>query len=358
MSLPMKPEDFTLEWLSWALSHRWPGIEVVAARSDGMISGTATKLRLELEYGGQPSARRDPSGPPKTIYLKFGASEFQLTNVAQMGLYETEVFAYTKMLSTSSPFQFRFPRPDCYFASFQKTPIQGVLLLEDLTSKGVKFNTALEPLSIPQAAKALETLAELHGRSWESPELKSVQPILAPVMKLYSHEVSISGKLFRNLRSQVVPLALRNQERYSAAWARYIELVRSGPECLLHGDSHLGNSYTQKDSRIGLHDWQLSSKGRWVQDIAYYLVSALDAPDRRRSERDLLGHYLAELRKYGVTPPSFLEAWQDYRRAMIYSLVVWLGNPNNCQTPEINLACLARTVFAMTDLETLEALGI
>src|SRR5712664_930167 len=351
MSLPMKHDDLTRSWLSWALSHRWPGTEVAAASQTGEISGTATKLRLELDYA-------DPAGErPKTIYVKFGATDFQFANVAQMGLYETEVFAYTAMLSTSGPFGFTFARPDCYFASFQTSPIQGVLLLEDLTDKETKFNVAIEPFSIAQTARALETLAELHGESWESPALRSVQPVLAPVMKLYSHEVSIGAKLFRNLRGHVVPFAIRDQDRYSSAWNSYIELVRSGPACLLHGDSHFGNSYIRVDGKVGFVDWQLLSKGRWVQDVAYFIVSALDVPDRCRAERDLLAHYLSELRKYGVTPPSFAEAWQQYKQAMIYSLVVWLGNPNNCQTPEINLTCLARTAFAMMDLETMDALG-
>jgi hypothetical protein len=352
MSLPMKPDDLTTLWLSSALSHRWSGTEVAAVRQTGEISGTATKLRLELDYADPASER------PKTIYVKFGATDFQFANVAQMGLYETEVFAYTAMLSTSGPFGFAFVRPDCYFASFQTSPIQGVLLLEDLTDNDTKFNAAIEPFSIAQAAKALETLAELHGKSWESPALRSVQPVLAPVMKLYSHEVSIGAKLFRNLRGHVVPFALRDQDRYSNAWTRYIELVRSGPTCLLHGDSHFGNSYIRADGKVGFVDWQLMSKGHWVQDVAYFIVSALDVPDRRRAEQDLLVHYLSELGKYGVTSPSFAEAWQQYKQAIIYSLVVWLGNPNNCQTPEINLTCLARTAFAMMDLETLEALGV
>lgn len=355
MNLPMTFDDVTPAWLSMALSLRWPGVEVSSVRSIDSISGTATKLHLELEYTHK---LLKAGKTPATVFIKYGTGDFQWNKVAEMGLYSNEVFAYTRMLPKNGPFDFGFARPDCYFGKFQKKPIQGVLLLEDLLAADVFFNVATEPISVSRAAKAMEALAELHGKSWECEALEPVQPVLSHQLDLYTKEVKIAPKLFKLLRGYVVPLRLQNQQRYSEAWSKYVKFIRTGPQCLLHGDAHFGNSYSLKDGRVGLHDWQLISKGRWAHDVAYYLISALDVADRRRSERDLLGHYLYELRKYGVRPPSFIEAWDDYRKAALYSLVVWLGNPNLCQSPEINLVCLARTAAALDDLDTYGAYAV
>lgn len=356
MQLPMKVSEITPAWLSEALSERWPGIEVTEVKYDDSIAGTATKVKLTVKYAERKAAAKS-DGPPPTFYIKFGLSQFQLETVANLGIYDNEVFAYSKILPAPG-FAFSFPKPDCYFAAFQQMPIQGVMLLEDLTAKQVSFNSALRPLNSTQVKTALEALAQLHGKSWESPLLAPVLPALEPVLKLYTNEVAISAKLFGLLRGHVVPFTYRNLERYTAAWTRYVELVRSGPQCLLHGDSHMGNSFTQADGRIGFLDWQLMCKGRWIQDVAYYIVSALDVENRQNLEKDLLKHYLAELGKYGVKAPGFAEAFEDYRKAILYSLVVWLGNPDICQPPAINLTCLARTSHALMDLKTFEALGV
>lgn len=353
MPLPRIVEELTPDWLTSALSERWPGTKVVAVRRLDEIVGTATKFRLELQY-----ASRNADVPPKTMFVKFGASDFQFKNVAEMGLYECEVNAYKRILNRGGPFAFQFSRPDCYFGAFQTDPIQGVLLLEDLKARDAAFNVALRPLTEAQAAEGLATLAELHGRTWNRQKLTMVQPALTSVGPLYAHEVTIAKKLFGNLRGHVIPLAFQDLSRYRAAWTKYVELVRSGPTCLLHGDSHVGNSYMTAEGRLGLLDWQLMSRGLWIHDVAYFIVSALDPPVRRRAERELLRRYLDELKKYGVEAPDVGSAWTLYRQAILYSLVIWLGNPDLCQPPEVNLTCLARTAIALMDLDPFAALGV
>jgi hypothetical protein len=53
---------------------------------------------------------------------------------------------------------------------------------------------------------------------------------------------------------------------------------------------------------------------RGVREISYCLVPGLDTDLRRAHERSLLQRYLDGLRAGGVDdPPSFDEAWDDYR---------------------------------------------
>ena len=95
---------------------------------------------------------------------------------------------------------------------------------------------------------------------------------------------------------------------------------------MVHGDAHIGNAYVEPDGRVGFVDWQTVAVGPWVHDVNYFLVSALDVPDRRAHERELLGHYLKALASFGVSAPGLDEAWSDYRRATVHGFLGWLCN--------------------------------
>jgi hypothetical protein len=96
-----------------------------------------------------------------------------------------------------------------------------------------------------------------------------------------------------------------------------IELYRSwsaGPQTLVHGDSHVGNTYALPDGRAGLLDWQVVFSTRGVREISYFVAGALDRGLRRAHERDLIQRYLDGLTAAGVAdPPSYEQAWDDYR---------------------------------------------
>jgi aminoglycoside phosphotransferase (APT) family kinase protein len=127
---------------------------------------------------------------------------------------------------------------------------------------------------------------------------------------------------------------------------------------VVHGDAHIGNAYIEPSGRVGFVDWQTVALGSWVHDVNYFLVSALDVPDRRAHERDLLGHYLKALATYGVSAPVFDEAWSDYRRATVHGFLGWLCNLDVWQPAEVNTATYARFGMAMVDHDTYAALGV
>jgi hypothetical protein len=77
------------------------------------------------------------------------------------------------------------------------------------------------------------------------------------------------------------------------------------------------------DGDPSLVDWQLVQRNFWGIDVGYHVASALTTADRERSERDLLTHYLDELRARGVDAPSWDEAWQGYRMGNVYGFFMW-----------------------------------
>ena len=126
------------------------------------------------------------------------------------------------------------------------------------------------------------------------------------------------------------------------------------PQTLLHGDSHLGNTYLLPGSRGGLLDWQLSVRGYCLHDVSYLIATSLPIEWRRRHERDLLTRYLERLRERGVRrPPGFEEAWREYGRAMIWGLYIgWLTTPIVNYGWEINVMNHLRLMTAYEDLDT------
>jgi Ecdysteroid kinase-like family len=352
--LPLTKEEITATWLSEALAPRWPGVAVKAIHHESTLLGSATKIRLLVDYG--PSSGH--ADLPQTLWIKLGLEPFQRELESALGVYAIESVAYGKILP-----RYDVNRPDCYFAASQKEPAQGVFLLEDLMSRNAVFGSALRPLSIAQVAAGLETLASLHAQSWEDVHFATTEGILpvltTPLSDLLGQWVANATELFGVARGYAIPVALHDAARLKAAWDSYRELMHQGPQCFLHGDTHIGNVYLEPDGNVGFLDWQIACTGLWVHDFAYFVITALDWPDRRRGERDLLDHYLKALRKYGASSvPDFADAWDLYRKSVVYGLVSWLGCTDDLQPAEINTASLARHGAAMVDLGTYEALGI
>ena len=105
-----------------------------------------------------------------------------------------------------------------------------------------------------------------------------------------------TAKLFRARPGRyAAALSLHDPDRLRAAATAYRALVQQEPRCLLHADAHIGNAYVEQDGTVGFVDWQTTAVGQWAHDVNYFLVSALDFPDRRAYEAELLEHYLKAL---------------------------------------------------------------
>jgi hypothetical protein len=352
MLFPKNIEGITPAWLSEALSVRWPGIQVSKATPIEVLHGAATKVRLAMEYAA-PGAGKDQ--PPKTMWLKIGFEQHNSV-FSDTGIYAREASFYKDVRPV-----FDLRLPECYFAGVQSSPSQFALLLEDLLDWGATFSFATSPLGIDEAKAALTALAGLHAQSWGNNQhlvRLGVLPTMAETLHVF--EVVYKPNLenfFNSVRGFAVPVALHDKTRLLAALEAYVPFV-SKNFCMTHGDLHVGNTFRLPDGSFHFLDWQVISIGHWAQDFAFFLISALDTPVRRIAERDLLKHYLAALVEKGVAAPRFDDAWDDYRRAAFYGFLVWLGNADTWQPPQINMASFARHGAAMLDLDTYNVLGV
>jgi hypothetical protein len=112
------------------------------------------------------------------------------------------------------------------------------------------------------------------------------------------------------------------------------------------------------DGQVSFLDWQGYGIGYWMQDVPYYLIGALDLLDRRANEKDLFKFYLDKRKALGATFGDFDDLWEDYRRAVYFGFITWIGNEDFWQKPENNMAQYGRFCDAMIDHHTFKAMGI
>ena len=126
------------------------------------------------------------------------------------------------------------------------------------------------------------------------------------------------------------------------------------PRTLLHGDTHLGNTYSLAGDKGGFLDWQLMTSGYGVHDISYLVTTSLSIAQRRDNEQDLLRYYLDKLAEYGVSqPPTFDEAWLEFRRSLVWGVYYgWLTTPVVNYGWEINVLNHLRLTTAYEDFDT------
>ena len=104
-----------------------------------------------------------------------------------------------------------------------------------------------------------------------------------------------------------------------------------------------------------------SSTGNWLQagpwylDVGYHIASAVDVEDRRRSERDLLAHYLDRLAAEGGGSPSWDEAWRSIGVGMLYGFFLWAITLK--VAPPITTVMLERLGAAVADHDAFSSVG-
>ena len=346
--LPLKTEDVNAEWLSAALSSRYPGVQVTSLNVGTVIRGTATKMQLLLDYNEAGVEH----GLPPTMVLKGGFDIPDVGNIVGLTGYAREV----EFFNDVAP-QLSINIPRSYFGAIDPETGQAVVLLEDLTARNVTFGRATSPITPEIAAESLDIMARYHALWWESPRLDPLARfpgVLEPII-LYLLGPENWAACMERPRAAAVTGELRDHDRVQAAVVTMWERNKEAPRCFIHGDPHLGNMYFEPDGSPGFLDWQGAMCGTWAHDVTYFLIGSLDVEDRRSHERSLLEDYLDRLASYGAPAPGFDDAWLAYRRNVMHGFM-WVVNPEELQPEDVNTACATRFATAAIDLESLAAL--
>jgi hypothetical protein len=371
---PSEVEELSPELLTSVMSERSPGVVVEEIRiaetsrcGDGMAS-TADRVSLDLRYAPGCDA-----GLPTRVLLK----TMLMHPRAPQAMYLNEVRFYRDIRH-----ELPIEAPQAYGSLFDAETGQFGVLMEDLALRSARFPNATTPVSIEQMRGLVDTLATLHAHYWASPRLQGDLDWVAtpcsggmfPIFDAFGLEL-IKDQVQKNeFKAELIrPLERSLDQLWEQLW-KVQRILAAEPHTLLHGDSHIGNTYLLPDPPQdpppdllpdplpggggGLLDWQLMVKGRWAHDLTYLLVTGLDIELRRNHERELIDFYLDGLRRRGVEgAPSAEQAWRLYRQSVIWGLVIgWLITPPTNYGETITVANLTRLVTAVQDLETLRAL--
>jgi len=356
---PTNSALLTPELLTEALSERQPGVTVEGLRvveeahCDTGSASTAARAVLDLKYGAGCDRGLPNRVVLKTVLIHPGAPSF---------MYRNEVRFYRDLRP-----ELDLETPQVFASIFDEETGSFGVLMEDVRLRSARFPNATASMTEPQIMSALRQLADLHSRFWTSPRFsRDLDWLWTPRSGRFYDFLQGAGGEF--LRYQVqrseykqelfVRLGRSFDEAWNCLWNAQ-RILESEPTTLLHGDTHLGNTYLLPGDSVGLLDWQLMNRGRWSHDVTYIIVTALDIEYRRRHERDLLAYYLDRLGAGGVqTVPGMEDAWRLYRQTAIWGFLIgWMITPVENYGEEILRANLERLTTALEDLETFAALG-
>jgi aminoglycoside phosphotransferase (APT) family kinase protein len=257
--------------------------------------------------------------------------------------------------------------PLCLGADFSPDTNRFGILLEDLTARQATFPNVTQPIRPDTIKPLLDTLAKLHATFWNasrfSKDLAWVETHLAGGVANLMNNLApayIQREIdTENFKRELVQ-KLRTTGLQLLAGVQAVQRHQSTlPQTLLHGDTHLGNTYLLPDGAGGLLDWQLMVRGHAMHDVNYLITTALNIADRRAQERDLLNYYLDRLATHHGKPVlSFNDAWLEYRRALVWGVYIgWLTTPVVNYGWEINVLNHLRLITAYEDHETARLVG-
>jgi hypothetical protein len=351
--LPIELSEITPQWLTAALRIRQPGVTVQEAEILDMVRGTTTKIRLKLAFDDTGKA----AGLPEIMILK-GGFEPHSRAVGMDQMFEREARAYRDVFPAMP-----LPSPACYFADYDAERKQGIILMEDLTRIGATFCSVLRPQTHEEVARRLVVLARFHAQSWNSPELAPggrwgdlfeffgiMQPFFEHYMQPENWDRFIAAP-----RGAASSVRFHDPEWVKRSWRKMTAFSRSLPQCVIHGDIHLGNLYVYPDGTPGFFD-SLASTAPGMLEVAYHISGSLDSADRRRWEGSLIQVYLDELARNGVNAPPFDEALRQYTILLLYGHFIFMTNEVERQSEPRNCAVVSRVSAAMVDLDFAKAI--
>lgn len=147
-----------------------------------------------------------------------------------------------------------------------------------------------------------------------------------------------------------IPDELTDGERFDRVQDKYYATRNPRFQTILHGDTHVANTYLTAEGEPRWLDWSAIHIGSCFHDVAYFICGALSIEDRRLSEMRVLGHYLEALHRFGG-PRLEVEDEEvvvEFRRSYIANCI-WPICPYGLQPKEsVDVLC-ERTVAAWVD---------
>jgi hypothetical protein len=300
-AVPTEIAQITPEFVTAALQAEHPGARVREVTVASQRGSTNHHVRLGLRYD-------ERAGAPDTLFAKMASLDpVHRAMIGSTGMGAREARFYRELAPTLT-----MRVPTCHFAASDEGGAF-LLLLEDLAASGCRFSDGTWGIDASMAAGGLTDLAAMHVRYESAAALDAVRPwITESPMSNIGFTSAMLRRVIDEHRSILADDYVAIGEMYMAEPERVLALWSSEPHTVVHGDAHLGNVFVD-GSRVGFLDWGLLAVAPAMRDVSYFLSLAMTGPDRRRSERDLLEHYIGARKSLGGVPIDLEEAWRAHR---------------------------------------------
>jgi hypothetical protein len=351
LTIPRDWDEVTPAWMTTAIAGHHPGAEVDAVALLLRDDGTNRRARFGLTYAA--------GSGPATVFVKGEVAAHRKFHARNGNLFnESRLYASGVPLPVDHPL--------AYTTIIDEPGLDYFIVMEDLVARGADPRDATRPLTADQLSHGLRALARLHSQYWNQvpshPALGWVQPYQA--VEGWQKPMKVGVPIGIEKAGAVLPAVvgdLTGEELVGNLWARYIGTLTDGPQTLLHGDAHIGNTYVLPDGELGFLDWQVVRRGGWSVDIGYLVQGALSLEDRRATEADLVEEYRTSLDVPDDQRPTSAEAWMHYRASTAHGLTLWLATlAGTVHPPAVCLALIERYAAAFVELDTpgaLDAIG-
>ena len=357
--VPGRAADLTTDWLTATLCRDVDDATVVAFTTPGGSSGTSERVGLRVEYNAAGKA----AGLPTELFMKLSSSYRQRLLLGGAGALRGETDFFMRFRP-----RVEIEAPKGYWGGVDERTWKSIVIMEDIAAtKGATFSEPVTPVTRAEIEDLLQNMARFHGALWQDLELPVLRTPLQH-LKTISAFISMEERCrvgMERSKSVIAPTLYGEAARLWEGLRRCLALATNDmPRTLLHGDSHIGQTYRTADGRMGLTDWQITLQGGWAYDVAYLIGSSCEPEERRAWDRELLAGYLERLTEHGGHPPAIEDAWRLYCSMLFYPYAAFAFTIGRAayqprmQPDEYSLAILRRASAAIEDNESFRAVGL
>ncbi len=326
------------EWLHWALDDIGDGDRIVAVETVDASKTLAQKVRLAVTVEGSDGSRR-VHGYCVKAHLD--------------GSPGADIFPEALFYRDLAPrLDLRMPR--VYYAAVDPAAMQAIIVMDDVVANGGRFLSAHTPYTVETTRDTLAQLARLHAATWGGARTEGLDWLAPRIGSIAAgFQTDVLQSLLDDGRGPDIAPELRDASNLVEAIER---TAAHEITCVIHGDTHSGNSYLDADGRVCWLDWQVVQTGNWSTDVSYHIATVLEIEDRRAHEADLLRHYLRERESLGGPAQPWDEAWEQYTLGFSYGYFLWVIT--RISSRAVVLIHIPRLAAALTDHDTYRRLGV
>jgi hypothetical protein len=328
---PRSPEEITPDWLTAALRENNviddAAITDISTEPIGAGAGFLGQLaKLTLTYD------RDESGAPRSLIAKLPTLDPGGREIGNLfRFYEREIRFYEDLAPVID-----MGVPKRYYSAMDIAGDEYLLLIEDLAPAIVGDEAS--GVSIEAAELAIRSLAKFQAGWWGAPKLDELEwmPMVnAPVHQQAQGSYQQAWEPFCQMfGDRISPAMLQIGDEMRDHVIDLLNYHEPAPRTIIHGDFRGDNVFygagAPGTKDFYAIDWQISSRGRGIFDVAYFLCSSVDPAIRKAHEmrlirlwHDIIGEK-ADLSNY-----PYEQAVEDYRVSALYMhvyTVIGLGS--------------------------------